>query len=113
MNTLSRICVILVLLLLNPSFGPAAFAQADTQQITVMVQGGDSLLDIAFENRFDDPSVSIQQTMLAIQQLNPDAFIGGNINRIMAGKRLLMPTLDQVRAINQVNAIQQIRNQNQ
>ena len=113
MNTLSRICVILVLLLLNPSFGPVAFAQADTQQITVMVQGGDSLLDIAFENRFDDPSVSIQQTMLAIQQLNPDAFIGGNINRIMAGKRLLMPALDQVRAINQVNAIQQIRIQNQ
>ena len=90
-----------------------AFAQADTQQITVMVQGGDSLLDIAFENRFDDPSVSIQQTMLAIQQLNPDAFIGGNINRIMAGKRLLMPALDQVRAINQANAIQQIRIQNQ
>ena len=113
MNTLSRICVILVLLLLNPSFGPVAFAQADTQQITVMVQGGDSLLDIAFENRFDDPSVSIQQTMLAIQQLNPDAFIGGNINRIMAGKRLLMPALDQVRAINQANAIQQIRVQNQ
>ena len=113
MNTLSRICVILVLLLLNPSFGPAAFAQADTQQITVMVQGGDSLLDIAFENRFDDPSVSIQQTMLAIQQLNPDAFIGGNINRMMAGKRLLMPALDQVRAINQANAIQQIRIQNQ
>ena len=113
MNTLSRICVILVLLLLNPSFGPVAFAQADTQQITVMVQGGDSLLDIAFENRFDDPSVSIQQTMLAIQQLNPDAFIGGNINRIMAGKRLLMPALDQVRAINQANAIQQIRIQNQ
>lgn len=113
MNTLSRICVILVLLLLNPSFGPVAYAQADTQQITVMVQGGDSLLDIAFENRFDDPSVSIQQTMLAIQQLNPDAFIGGNINRIMAGKRLLMPALDQVRAINQANAIQQIRIQNQ
>ena len=113
MNTLSRICVILVLLLLNPSFGPAAFAQADTQQITGMVQGGDSLLNIAFDNRFDDPSVSIQQTMLAIQQLNPDAFIGGNINRMRAGKRLLMPALDQVRAINQANAIQQIRNQNQ
>ena len=113
MNMLSRICVILVLLLPNLSFGPVAFAQADTQQITVMVQGGDSLLDIAFENRFDDPSVSIQQTMLAIQQLNPDAFIGGNINRIMAGKRLLMPALDQVRAINQASAIQQIRIQNQ
>ena len=113
MNMLSRICVIFALLLLNLSCGPVAFAQAGTQQITVRVQGGDSLLGIAFENRFDDPSVSIQQTMLAIQQLNPDAFIDGNINRLMAGERLLMPALDQVRAINQTSAIQKIRDQNQ
>ena len=36
-------------------------------------------------------AVSVQQTMLAIQALNPDAFIGGNINRLKTGQVLRLP----------------------
>ena len=35
---------------------------------------------------------SVHQTMLDIQRLNPDAFIGGNINRIKAGYIIYLPT---------------------
>ena len=46
------------------------------------------LFRIAMENR-PDQSVSLQQTMVAIQRLNPNAFVDGNLNRVKAGERLL------------------------
>ena len=39
---------------------------------------------------------SIYQTMLAIQDLNPDAFVGGNINRLRVGQVLHLPTHQQI-----------------
>mgnify|MGYP006190995171 CR=1 FL=1 len=58
------------------------------------------------------PGGSVHQTMLAIQALNPDAFIGGNINRLKSGQVLRLPDAEQVRSRGQAEAIAQVAEQN-
>jgi len=55
---------------------------------------------------------SVQQTMLAIQALNPEAFIGGNINRLKVGQVLRLPDQQQVATIPQPQAIAKVAEQN-
>jgi pilus assembly protein FimV len=43
------------------------------------------LWEIALRVR-PDSSVSVQQTMLALQRLNPGAFINNNINQVRRGE---------------------------
>ena len=50
--------------------------------------------------------------MLAIQDLNPDAFIGGNINRLKNGQVLRLPDEQQVKSRAQGEAIAQVAEQN-
>ncbi|MCW8908169.1 MAG: hypothetical protein OQL28_13030 [Sedimenticola sp.] len=54
-----------------------------------------------------DPSVSRNQTMMALLKANPDAFVNGNINQLKRGVVLTVPGLDQVKAItrSQANAL--------
>ncbi len=72
----------------------------------------DTLWGIATQVRPND-QVSQQQTMLAIQDLNPDAFIDGNINRLKRGEVLRIPTLSQIRQRSQAQATREVRAQNQ
>jgi len=72
----------------------------------------DTLSGIALRIRPDE-SVSIQQAMLAIQELNPDAFIGGNINRLRNGEVLRVPSISDIQAIGQREAVAEVRRQNQ
>jgi len=55
---------------------------------------------------------SVHQTMLAIQDLNPDAFIGGNINRMKSGQVLRLPDEQQVRRRSNTEAVAQVAEQN-
>jgi pilus assembly protein FimV len=55
---------------------------------------------------------SVHQAMLAIQDLNPDAFIGGNINRLKNGQVLRLPDEQQVKSRAQGEAIAQVAEQN-
>ncbi|QSL92090.1 FimV family protein [Ectopseudomonas toyotomiensis] len=55
---------------------------------------------------------SVNQTMLAIQDLNPDAFIGGNINRMKSGQVLRLPDEQQIRSRSNAEAITQVAEQN-
>lgn len=55
---------------------------------------------------------TIQQTMLAIQALNPDAFIGGNINRLKKGQVLRLPSPQEVSATPQPRAVAEVAEQN-
>ncbi|MDX1367782.1 FimV/HubP family polar landmark protein [Pseudomonas sp.] len=55
---------------------------------------------------------SVQQTMLAIQDLNPDAFIGGNINRLKNGQVLRLPQEQQIGSRAQAEAVAQVAEQN-
>ncbi len=80
---------------------------------TVRVDSGDTLLGIALEMRPEDGGVSVQQVMLAIQALNPDAFGGGNINRLLSGVALRTPSLAQMRAIAPGEAAREVMRQNQ
>ena len=69
----------------------------------------DTLWEIAQRVR---GSGSVQQTMLAIQALNPDAFIGGNINRLKSGQVLRLPQEQQVNSRAQAEAVVQVAEQN-
>jgi pilus assembly protein FimV len=79
---------------------------------TIMTRTSDNLSDIALRARPDN-SVSIQQTMLAIQELNPNAFTDGNINRLSSGEVLRVPTIKDIRAIGQRKAVAEVSRQNQ
>ncbi|WP_077044489.1 FimV/HubP family polar landmark protein [Pseudomonas sp. KK4] len=110
--------------LLDPSkFSPQtaeAAAQPAPQTGTTPVTGAtkpaqytttprDTLWEIAAKARNGG---SIQQTMLAIQALNPDAFIDGNINRLKTGQVLRLPDQAQSTSVPQPKAIAEVAAQN-
>jgi pilus assembly protein FimV len=66
------------------------------------VKQGETLWRIAERNRAR--GVSAEQAMIAILQANPDAFVGGNINRLKAGARLKLPSTQQVAALDPLQA---------
>ncbi|NVZ71780.1 FimV family protein [Pseudomonas costantinii] len=69
----------------------------------------DTLWEIAEKNR---NGASVQQTMLAIQALNPDAFVDGNINRLKTGQVLRLPDRMQATSLPQPEAIAEVTAQN-
>lgn len=79
--------------------------QADQYKVTP----NDTLWEVAERAR---QGGTVHQTMLAIQDLNPDAFIGGNINRMKNGQVLRLPTAEQIGSRSQAEAIQQVAQQN-
>lgn len=50
--------------------------------------------------------------MLAILDLNPNAFVGGNINRLKSGQVLRLPTDAQIKSRSQAEALAQVSEQN-
>lgn len=74
------------------------------------VTEGDSLWKIA-SRAIPDSSVNINQMMIALQRANPDAFIGGNINRLRTGAVLRIPSRDEIAAIGAGEAAQAVREQ--
>jgi pilus assembly protein FimV len=70
------------------------------------VVGNDTLWKIARSNRVS--GASIQQTMLAIQKLNPDAFINGNINLLRKGETLRLPAGDAATEVAADEAARQV-----
>ncbi|GGD08485.1 type IV pilus assembly protein FimV [Halopseudomonas salina] len=67
--------------------------QSGARQYTTVA--GDSLWDIAVNQR-PDSSVPIRVSMSAIHALNPEAFIGGDIDKLRQGHTLIMPTTEQL-----------------
>lgn len=74
------------------------------------VQANDTLWEIASEVRPN--GVSMQQSMLAIQRANPDAFINGNINLLKRGQVLRIPENDEWQVVDQQTAVRQVAQQN-
>lgn len=74
-------------------------------------QINDTLWEIALEHR-GESRASVQQVMLAIQRYNPDAFIGGNINRLKAGVKIELPSADKIQEMNRRQAISEVEQQN-
>ncbi|MEO6680290.1 MAG: FimV/HubP family polar landmark protein [Pseudomonas sp.] len=98
----------------------AAAQPAPSQAVTAPVTGAtkpstytttprDTLWEIAAKARNGG---SVQQTMLAIQALNPEAFINGNINLLKTGQVLRMPDQVQSTSLPQPKAIAEVAAQN-
>lgn len=90
----------------TPAAAAPATAQAGNEYRTTT---DDTLWQVAEQARRGG---SVHQTMLAIQDLNPGAFIDGNINRMKSGQVLRLPTDEQVRARSQAEAIAEVGRQN-
>ena len=104
----------------SPQTADAAAQPAPSQTVTAPVTGAtkpteytttrrDTLWEIAAKARNGG---SVQQTMLAIQALNPDAFIDGNINRLKTGQVLRLPDQAQSTSLPQSKAIAEVAAQN-
>lgn len=62
------------------------------------VRRGDTLSQIA--GRLEGEGFTLDQAMIALLRANPDAFIGGNINRLKAGAVLELPAGDQLASVD-------------
>lgn len=76
----------------------------------VQVQRGETLWSIASRVR-PDSRLSVNQTMLAIYEANPQAF-DGNINVMRAGASLRIPSADDVFRISRGDALVEVQRQN-
>ena len=74
---------------------PVPKSAAGSQQ--VVVKQGDTAGKIAAQNK--PASISLDQMLVALLRSNPDAFIGGNINRLKSGAVLGIPDADQAGSI--------------
>lgn len=72
------------------------------------VEGGDTLWGIA--SRAKTENVSVQQSMLAIHKLNPQAFINGDIDRLKRGAILRLPQGHQMTEVSAREAILEVAN---
>ncbi len=78
-----------------PASAPTPAAAEGSQQ--QRVRAGETASRIASRNL--PANVSLDQMLVAMLRSNPDAFIGGNINRIKAGSVLDMPGQSQANAV--------------
>ena len=76
------------------------------------VRSGDTLWEIAARTRANE-SISVNQQMVAIQELNPSAFINGNINLLKNGRVLRVPDASQARQNSALQADQIVQSQTQ
>jgi len=76
----------------------------------VVIQPGDTLWGIASRVR-PDSRLTMNQTMLAIYEANPQAF-AGNINVMRAGASLRIPSADDVYRISRGQALSEVQRQN-
>lgn len=78
---------------------------------TYTVKGSDTMWRIASDHRPTN-TVSVQQTMLAIQKMNPDAFIDHNVNLVRRGAVLRLPSEHQIRQVSSRQAMARMASQN-
>ena len=83
----------------SPARAPAA------SQVTV--KSGDTLSSIA--GSVKPEGISLEQTLIGLFRTNPDAFSNNNINQLRAGKILNVPEREQLAAITQGDAAQEVR----
>jgi pilus assembly protein FimV len=86
---------------IEPSYG-AGPGQID-------IQRGDTLSKLANQHRGE--GVSLEQMLVAMFRENPGAFMGKNMNRMMAGKILNVPSREAAAAISKEDAVREVRAQ--
>lgn len=102
-----------------PEQKPDIIAEQDTTTKAAKTQASgtygpvgknDTLWEIALAVR-PDSNVSVHQTMMALQRLNPDAFINGNINLIKKGQVLRVPDSSEINSVSKSEAVRQFNAQ--
>jgi len=95
----------------TPAPAPAATAPAVPREAPdqVAVQRGDTLGGIAAD--LGGEGYSLDQAMLALLRANPEAFIGGNINRLKQGAVLRVPAADEIARQDAATASTLVREQ--
>jgi len=76
------------------------------ERSTVHVQPGDTLSKIALATKPSE--VSLDQMLVALLRKNPDAFVGGNMNRLLAGKDVDVPAPDAAQSIAERDAEREV-----
>lgn len=79
-----------------PKVNRVTLAPASSGQ-KVAVKPGDTAGKIAAQNK--PASISLDQMLVALLRSNPDAFIGGNINRLKSGAVLDIPAAEEAGAV--------------
>ncbi len=100
---------------MTPSAGPAVPSPLDAGVVDGqyrMTDRTDTLWQIALQTR-PSSQVTVQQNMLAIKRLNPDAFLRDNINLLKAGYNLRLPSEREALAIDGGDANSMVAQQNQ
>ncbi len=69
----------------------------------LVVGAGEQLMVIAAETRESD-AITVDQQALALLELNPRAFAKGNVNGLLRGSKLKLPSLAQARSVSAENA---------
>ena len=82
-----------------PASAPAQRARGELR----VRSPGDTLSEIAGRCRAT-PASRLDQTMIALLRANPDAFIGGNINRLRRGAVLRVPAGDELASVEAAQA---------
>ncbi len=75
------------------------------------VQAGDTLWQLGTRLRPDN-DISVQQMMIALLRANPEAFIDNNINQVIRGRVLRIPSREEILALSQQEALQEVVRQN-
>src|SRR5690554_4770395 len=88
-----------------------AASQGAPSRPDYVVQASDTMWRIALNNRPVN-SISVQQMLVAIQNMNPDAFTDGNVNLVREGTVLRMPSEQEIRQISTRSAIADVAEQN-
>ena len=105
--------------ILSTNLAPGAMPQRDYTSNTAsspvpgsryMIRREDTLWRIASLAR--PQGASVQQTMLDIQRLNPDAFVNGNINTVKAGYIVYLPSESDISSADASSALAEVREQN-
>jgi pilus assembly protein FimV len=91
---------------------PTASTDSSAEGTYGPVKSTDTLWDIALSVR-PSRSVTVQQTMMSIHDLNPNAFVAGNINKLKKGSVLRIPSQNQIENWKQGSAIEQVAAHNQ
>lgn len=92
----------------TPALAPAvASVPAQQDAETYRIKRGDTLGAIA--RKWKPEGVTIHQMMIGLYQINPSVFIRDNINLIRAGATLFIPGREEVLAIRDEDALQQVR----
>jgi pilus assembly protein FimV len=90
-------------------FIPPAPLPAASSGKGIVVKKGEYLHRIALANL--EPGVTLEQMLVALYRVNPEAFIGNNMNRLRQGAILRIPSAAEASALPQAEARQLFRAQ--